>query len=87
MTPTAKKMLSYSTLGKWLAIGSAGFVAGLAWALFIAAGWVGSDFGALNQIRGLIAAFSLIVVGIQVCFGGFLLSVAAGNRLCHANLS
>jgi len=87
MTPKAKKMLSYSTLGKWLAFGGAGLIAGLAWAAFIAAGWVGSDFGALNQIRGLIAAFSLIVVGIQACFGGFLLSVAAGNRLCHANLS
>lgn len=87
MTPAAKKMLSYSTLGRWLAFGTVGLVAGLAWAMFIAAGWVGSDFGALNQIRGLIAAFSLIVVGIQTCFGGFLLSVAAGNRLCHANLS
>ena len=87
MTPSAKKLLSYSTLGKWLALGTAGLLAGLTWAMFIAAGWASSDFGALSQIRGLIAAFSLIVVGIQACFGGFLLSVAAGNRLCHANLS
>lgn len=87
VTPRAHKLLSHSTLGKWLAFGGIGVVAGLAWALFIAAGWINSDFGALNQIRGLIAAFSLIVIGIQACFGGFLLSVAAGNRLRHSYLS
>ncbi|MBV1868971.1 MAG: glycosyltransferase family 2 protein [Marinosulfonomonas sp.] len=87
MTPTARKLLSFSTLGKWLAVGAIGIGAGLTWATIIATGWVGSDFGTLNQIRGLIAAFSLIVIGIQACFGGFLLSVSAGNRLRHSNLT
>lgn len=87
MTSSAQKMLSHSTLGKWLAIGAITMFSGFAWTMFIAVGWINSDFGALNQIRGLIAAFSLIVIGIQVCFGGFLLSVAAGNRLRHLNLS
>ena len=85
MTDRARTLLSGSTLGKWLAVGAVGMIAGLAWTTSIAVGWISSDFGALNQIRSLIASFSLIVIGIQICFGGFLLSVAAGNRLRHLN--
>lgn len=81
----ARKMLAQSTLGKWLAVGAGGILAGFSWVGFIALGWINSDFGALNEIRGLIAGFSLVVIGIQICFGGFLLSVAAGNRLRHLN--
>ena len=59
------------------------FLAGLIWAAIIAGGWVQSGFGDLNEMRNLIAAFTLMVVGVQICFGGFLLSVAAGNKLKH----
>jgi len=44
MTSAAKKLLSRSTLGKWLAVGAVAIAAGFAWTLFIAVGWIGSDF-------------------------------------------
>jgi glycosyltransferase involved in cell wall biosynthesis len=46
----------------------------------IVARWVASDFGALNAIRELSTGFTLLVLGIQAFFGGFLLSIINGAR-------
>lgn len=83
-TERAKRILSYSRLPNWLMAGMATMLVGLIWAAVIAGGWIASDFGALDEMRGLIAAFTAIVIGVQLCFGGFLLSVVNGNRLRHA---
>ena len=82
----AKRLLSHSTLGSWLIVGSALSITGLLWAGAIAAGWIASGFGALDEIRLLIAACTLLVVGFQISFGGFLSSIVAGNRLKHADV-
>lgn len=83
--PWIKNVLAYSRLQNWLFAGLAFLGTGFAWAAVIASGWVASDFGALNEMRGLIAAFTLIVIGMQFCFGGFLLSVVSGNRIRHTH--
>lgn len=43
-------------------------------------GWAGDDFGALAARRDVIAGTTLFVLGVQNGFGGFLLSIVAGNR-------
>lgn len=82
-TGSARRFLQYSTLGNWLLLGFAMAGIGFIWAATIAAGWVQSNFGSLNEMRALIGAFTLIIIGVQISFGGFLLSVVAGNRLRH----
>lgn len=83
----ARAVLSVSTLGSWLLLGGALFLAGLVWAGAIAAGWVASGYGALDQMRTLIAACTLVVAGCQISFGGFLASIIAGNRLNHLDVA
>jgi glycosyltransferase involved in cell wall biosynthesis len=80
----ARVVLARSRLQYWLLAGMGLMAAGLIWAVSIASGWVGSNYGALNEMRGLIAAFTLITVGVQLFFTGFLMSILAGNRSRHS---
>lgn len=82
----ARRALSFSTLGTWLIAGAALFSAGVLWAGIIAGGWIALGFGAIDEIRGLIAASTLVVAGSQVCIGGFVTSIVAGNRLKHSEV-
>lgn len=82
-TGRSDRLLDASSLPNWLYFGFAAMAVGIGWAAAITAGWVGSGYGTLDQIRGLIAAFTAIVIGVQACFGGFLLSVASGNSIRH----
>jgi hypothetical protein len=41
--------------------------------------WAGQHFGALSMVRQVVAGTTAFVVGMQSFFGGFLLSVIAGN--------
>lgn len=61
----------------------AGALLGLSGSMVIAgvvARWAGSGFGALDAIRELSTGFTLLVLGIQAFFGGFLLSIISGAR-------
>ena len=69
-----------SRLEFWLIAGTALGAAGGIWAGIIVSGWAVSGFGALSALRDLTAAMMLLVIGAQVFFGGFLLSIIAGNR-------
>ncbi len=40
----------------------------------------------LTEMRSQIAAFTLVVIGERVSFGGFLLSLVAGNNLKHRSI-
>ncbi|MDG4650159.1 glycosyltransferase family 2 protein [Roseibacterium sp. SDUM158017] len=82
----ARRVLSFSSLGTWLLGGGALVAMGAVWAFAIVGGWIASGFGALDQIRGLVAASTLVVTGCQVCFGGFFMSIVAGNRLSHSDV-
>ena len=50
----------------------------------LTADWVAADFGALDRMRGLMAAATLIVIGAQLFFSGFMMSILSGNRARHA---
>jgi glycosyltransferase involved in cell wall biosynthesis len=82
----ARRILSQSSLGTWLMAGGTLLLAGIVWTGAIAGGWIGSGFGALSQIRDLIAACTLVIAGFQVSLSGFLMSIVAGNRLSHADV-
>jgi hypothetical protein len=42
--------------------------------------WAGQHFGPLNMERQMIAGTTALILGVQSFFGGFLLSVIAGNE-------
>jgi hypothetical protein len=46
----------------------------------VVARWIASDFGTLNAIREFSTGFTLLVLGVQAFFGGFLLSIIRGAR-------
>ena len=83
-TPSAMKILNYSKLQNWLGAGLLAMMVGLGWSFAITAGWIASDFGSLHAIRGLVAALSTFVVGAQIFFSGFMVSIISGNRANHS---
>ncbi|WP_238368503.1 glycosyltransferase family 2 protein [Mesobacterium pallidum] len=78
------RLLGRSRLQYWLGAGLMTMGAGFAWAFAITAGWVASDFGQLNAMRGLIGASTTTLVGAELFFAGFMLSIISGNRSRHA---
>lgn len=78
------RLLRYSRLSRWMLAGMVLILCGLIWAATITGGWISSDGGPLNEMRGLIASATMIVIGSQLFFGGFLLSIVSGNRSSHA---
>jgi hypothetical protein len=83
----ARVFLSRSRLEIWLLVGSGLILVGGAWAGSITAKWVAADFGALDRIRSLMAAATLIVIGAQLFFSGFMMSVLSGNKSKHSALT
>lgn len=79
-----RQFLSLSRLHYWVMAGLGLMGCGIIWALMITGGWIASDFGPLNEIRNLSAAVTMIVIGGQVFFGGFLLSIVSGNSSHHS---
>jgi hypothetical protein len=55
-------------------------VVGLLIAGFIVAKWVDRGFGELSEARAAILAATLIIVGIQIFFSSFLLSILGLRR-------
>lgn len=80
----AGRLLRHSHLHRWILTGLALIAIGFTWAATITGGWISTNGGPLNEIRGLIAAATLIIIGSQVFFGGFLLSIISGNRANHS---
>ena len=64
-----------------LLVGAAITLAGLAVAGVIAGIWIGRGFGALAEQRLAVVAATLVIVGIQVLFSSFLLSIIGLRRL------
>ncbi|MEO0831539.1 MAG: glycosyltransferase family 2 protein, partial [Pseudomonadota bacterium] len=83
-TPFVQRLLELSRLQYWMAAGMALLLVGLAWAASITGGWIRSNAGPLDEVRALLAAATFIILGSQVFFGGFLLSIISGNRSRHA---
>ena len=80
-TPRAMRFARRAArLEYWLITGGVSAGVGFAVVASIAARWIGSDFGALDAMREQIAGFTLIVLGVNIAFGGFLLSIIAGAK-------
>ncbi len=80
----AGRLLMHSHLHRWILLGLALIAVGFTWAATITGGWISMDGGPLNEIRGMLAAVTLMIIGSQIFFSGFLLSVISGNRATHS---
>jgi hypothetical protein len=69
-----------------LAAGGAVFLLGLAIAATIVGLWLHRGFGVLSEERLAVAAASLIIIGLQVVFASFLLSILGLRRRDRAEL-
>ena len=79
--PWFDRMRSRFRLEHGLLVGAAITLAGLAVAGVIAGIWIGRGFGALAEQRLAVVAATLVIVGIQVLFSSFLLSIIGLRRL------
>lgn len=80
----AGRLLRHSHLHHWILVGLSLIAIGLTWAAIITGGWISTNGGPLDAMRGLVTASTLIIIGSQVFFGGFLLSVISDNRASHS---
>lgn len=83
----AGRLLRHSHLHQWILAGLTLIAIGFTWAATITGGWISTNGGPLDAMRALIAAATLIIIGSQIFFGGFLLSVISGNRANHSTHS
>ena len=63
-----------------LAVGGAVMVSGLALGGVVIVHWINRGFGALAEERLAIVAATLVIVGLQVFFSSFLLSILGLRR-------
>jgi glycosyltransferase involved in cell wall biosynthesis len=63
-----------------LALGGAFILAGLSIAVVIAVTWINRGFGQLSEERTAVLAATLLIVGIQIFFSSFLLSILGLRR-------
>src|SRR5256714_6422015 len=63
-----------------LALGGAFILAGLVIAVVIAVTWINRGFGQLSEERTAVLAATLLIVGIQIFFSSFLLSILGLRR-------
>jgi hypothetical protein len=63
-----------------LALGGAFIVAGIVVGTFIVATWINRGFGQLSEERTAVLAATLLIVGIQIFFSSFLLSILGLRR-------
>jgi glycosyltransferase involved in cell wall biosynthesis len=82
-TPGVRRLLELSRLQYWVVAGLTLSLGGFAGAATIVEGWISADFGPLDAMREMIISFTGIVMGAQLFFGGFMLSIVSGNRQHH----
>jgi glycosyltransferase involved in cell wall biosynthesis len=78
--PWFDSMRSRLRLEHGLLIGGAVTLVGIAIAGVVVAVWINRGFGALSDERAVVAAATLIIVGIQIFFSSFLLSILGLRR-------
>jgi glycosyltransferase involved in cell wall biosynthesis len=74
------KMRARFRLEHGLALGGAIILAGFVTALVIVIQWIDQSFGALGHNNLAIVAFELLIVGLQIFFSSFLLSILGLRR-------
>lgn len=78
--PWFDRMRSRYRLEHGLAIGGAVILVGFIAAAVIIIQWIVDGFGALSQTNLAVAAVTLIVIGVQIFFSSFLLSIIGLRR-------
>jgi glycosyltransferase involved in cell wall biosynthesis len=78
--PWFDRMRARFRLEHGLMLGSAVALVGIAFAAIVVGIWVNRGFGALSELRLAILAATLIVIGIQVFFSSFLISIIGLRR-------
>jgi hypothetical protein len=63
-----------------LLVGSAIFIAGLAVVAVVVIHWIERGFGALSEERLALVGATLVIIGVQVFFTSFLLSILGLHR-------
>jgi glycosyltransferase involved in cell wall biosynthesis len=84
--PWFDRMRARFGLEHGLALGGITLVAGLVIAATIVVTWIDRGFGALSEERLAVAAAALIIVGLQVVFSSFLLSILGLRRRVEQQL-
>ncbi len=78
-----QKAFKYFNLERGILAGALVFLTGFVMDLFILVKWIVKDFGALDQVRLALFASTLIILGVQIIFSSFFLSMiglSADNR-------
>jgi len=78
--PWFDRMRARFQLEHGLVLGGVVLLAGLIWALVVVIRWAGDDFGSLDAASPALGAATLIMVGIQIFFSSFLISVIGLRR-------
>jgi glycosyltransferase involved in cell wall biosynthesis len=78
--PWFDRMRARFRLEHGLLLGGIGVLAGLVLAAAIAAIWIDRGFGELSEERAAVLAATLIIIGLQVIFSSFLLSILGLRR-------
>ena len=80
VTPATRRILRIARLEHFLIAALVLTLAGGLLLSKVVIQWAGGGFGELAAVREIVAASTLGVLGLQSFFGGFLLSIIAGNR-------
>ncbi|HVR40542.1 MAG TPA: glycosyltransferase family 2 protein [Thermoanaerobaculia bacterium] len=68
------------TLERGVAVGGIVFIAGLAINVYILSGWIVSGAGMLFAVRPAVVALTLMVVGVEIIFASFFLSLLRASE-------
>ena len=80
VTPFLRTVYWATRLEHMLVAGAVLLLCGAGVLGYVVLAWRAGGYGSLQMIREMVAASTLVVVGLQTMFGGFLLSVIGGNE-------
>lgn len=87
-TPALHRIFRILSLENMLIAGTILITLGGFILFLIFADWSSRGFGSLSQFREMLAASTIALIGMQTFFGGFLLSIVAGNEArIHESIS
>lgn len=75
-----KKAFGLFNLERGIVVGALVFLVGFAIDCYILMKWIMNDFGALSEVRPAIVASTLIIIGTQIIFSSFFLSMLGIER-------
>ncbi len=78
--PILTRLLRFGRLEYIMILGALFMALGGGLFAYVVAAWAQDGFGALSALREVVAATTLVVIGVQSFFGGFLLSIVGGNQ-------